>query len=383
MTVSVLQRDGSISIHEWDPEVGTGNVAVDDAAFDWLRTEHPGRPWRLDANVTYTISKPVDMRGILGQQLIGGNSRTTVIHQTDPTVPVVMMGDTGGARQKVSGMTLTHRDRFAPPTAVGLGLMGNCSQSEVDDVFCFQLGAGVKQMTGLDGFQRLFSCTFHRVRVSEFSDIGIECISPDGGSTGCEWQNIYVNNFNGSIPGQRGVCRQAVHFNIHTESAFSQFNIEWVDPTDTAILFQQCMGFVISTFHMERVKAADGGLVQLFSDRCTVVFDQANFFDCDFPGADDAIFTLGPDTELRVQSGYVFRGFGQSYLVGPSGTGQNARAHITSWEWRNTTVFAGVEEPSLPTNVVREYNDEWRSLTDGAQVYRITAPGGVLTATPV
>jgi hypothetical protein len=152
-----------------------------------------------------------------------------------------------------------------------LQLDGLTRFSVFENLYLWNCHTGIK-LAGVTSPRGEYSNVFSNIRIGPFSAQGIQLIPAATGGTGSVWNNIYINNYNGTTA---GACTGYPLQIQNHQAAFNQLNIEWCDvvtaATDLAF-FHQCAGVVINSFHLEgnKLPASRGFITTFTSGACTV-----------------------------------------------------------------------------------------------------------------
>lgn len=391
MTVQ-YHRGQWADIHEYSKDVGAGIAAVDTAAFAWLAAEHPGKAWSLRPNTVYRNSAPVDLRVAAGQGLSGVSSETTAIMPTYDNAPVVITGGNRGAW--VEGVRLGFE--FIPPAAntaaVAIELAAEVTQQRFSDVYMKNVNRGFNLFDGA----LFFSNIIEGLRVEGWSDVAIELTTGGNSSgTGNDWSDIYLSNINEANPGtfpnfNRIGCRGYIYMESSEQETFSQLDLRWAACSDRPTFFSNSGPITINGLVLEGVEWPDDmGILSFFGAFAQGVISGGAFsFLQPNPAINSqALFEITEGVYLSVD-GVRWRDSATPGVIHGcryNSVQPSAGAEVHMRNIRNLTGdLAAINAPgaaAVPGNAFREYNDIFHSLVDAGQVYRITAPGGVLTST--
>jgi polygalacturonase len=196
-TVQAKLRE-SVSVKDFG---ATGDGTTDDtaaiqAAIDSLSATGgqvflPKGTYRLSASLT------IDGKGI---HLFGETSESTVLKMVSTAVPVLQVGGTFHAIEKV---TLEHSPSLDYDQANGicLNLTDSVYHSSFRDLRLLGGAYGMKLTTKDTSAAACFSNTFDNFYIFPYSHTAIEITSVNSGSTGNVFNNIYTNAIRGGSAG--------------------------------------------------------------------------------------------------------------------------------------------------------------------------------------
>ena len=379
-----------VSIHDYGPGVGAGgspaNIATNDAAFAWLKANHAGRPWLLEAR-DYYISTPVNIREIPGQIIVGENPVTTKIRQTVIGATVLEMG--GAQRQRVERLSIIGAGDGQSPLTDGIGIEFELTAQfcVLDHILIWGVGTGVGMFVKGGTESGFFSNSLTNVRVSRFSGIGFDFKPVDigvlGSGTGNYFSNLYVNNK--LDDNSNGTCVGGMRVYGYTQNSFDQINLEAMAPTGPSLEIDESPNQVFDAVHLEDIEIPDqGALIQITSSRTTVNIRGLSLYTLiTAAGSDTSVFALGNNCHVRVASmqyialfGVLQGGFSLAREVG--GPASQTSLIVVDADSLVTNAFttANYLAAGVSDNVLRQYNQQfWSFSNDGGTVVRRVTAG--------
>jgi len=217
---------------------------------------------------SYVITASLDMLNKSGVHLRGVSMAKTKIIQTTLTVPVVKVS---GAYMGIHDMVLQYAAAASTVGADVLQLDGLTRFCVFENLYLWNCHTGIK-LAGVTSPRGEFSNVWSNIRIGPFSAQGIQLIPAATGGTGSVWNNIYINNYTGTVAGP--CTAQPLQIQNH-QAVFNQLNIEWCDVVTASqdlVLFHQTPGIVVNSMHMEgnKLPASRGFITTFTSGACTV-----------------------------------------------------------------------------------------------------------------
>ena len=297
--VTTLRR--GVSPHHYGPGVGQGNAAEDDAAFAWLRTNHPNQPWYLRADTTYTTTAPIDISGNDGAAVIGGGAKSTVINCTNTAVPAIRVG---GENQTVRDASITYNNfgTGQPETAACIRTADSMvfALSRIQDMYLHSCGRGFYAPVGL-----AFNNVFDNVRVSNFTEIGVEFRNL---GTGSVMNNLYFHSSTSQNPGSNVglACKNALKIEGNQATIeINQLNVEYMQCSSHPILINAGGVTVINSLWCEALQwPSHGEIVRAFGNTHITINGFENIYAFPLAATDpaetQAIFGTGGGASITV-----------------------------------------------------------------------------------